>query len=207
MTMYANWRDVPATAWRWKNFSPREIACKGTGRILIDEDALDRLQALRDRLGIPLILRSAYRSPEHNRAVKGATHSKHMEGIAFDVSMANHNPSAFEAAARAVGFTGFGSYPRSGFMHIDTGEARTWGEPFGVSDTNLPPEPPRQPEKLAEDRDVQVVGGAGLAAVVLEAVKADSDGLSLIDRLANVSPLVLLVLAAAAFVWWRHSRR
>ena len=51
MTFYAHWRDVPAAAWRWPNFSPAEIACRGTGRLLLNEAALDRLQALRDRLG------------------------------------------------------------------------------------------------------------------------------------------------------------
>jgi len=49
---------------------------------LINEPALDKLQSLRDRLGKPLIVRSAYRSPEHNRAVGGATRSKHMNGAA-----------------------------------------------------------------------------------------------------------------------------
>jgi hypothetical protein len=39
---------------------------------------------------------------------------------------------AFEAAARDVGFLGFGFYPRSGFMHIDFGPARQWGERFPV---------------------------------------------------------------------------
>ena len=78
----------------------------------------------------PLIVRSAYRSPEHNRAVGGAKASKHLEGIAFDIAMANHDPEAFEAAARAVGFQGFGFYPRSGFIHIDLGPARSWGERF-----------------------------------------------------------------------------
>ncbi len=72
LTFYTHWRDVPAAAWRWPNFSPAEIACRGTGRLLLNEAALDRLQALRDRLGKPLIVRSAYRSPEHNRAVGGA---------------------------------------------------------------------------------------------------------------------------------------
>ena len=33
-----------------------------------------------------MIVLSAYRSPEHNRAVGGAEASKHMEGIAFDVA-------------------------------------------------------------------------------------------------------------------------
>ncbi len=101
-----------------------------TGRAAVNEPALDRLQVLRDRLGKPLIVRSAYRSPEHNRAVGGATRSKHLDGAAFDIAMTNHDPVAFEAAARQVGFLGFGFYPRSGFMHIDLGPARQWGERF-----------------------------------------------------------------------------
>ena len=63
---------------------PAEIACRGTGKLLVNEAALDKLQALRDRLGKPLIVRSAYCSPEHNRAVGGATLSKHLDGAAFD---------------------------------------------------------------------------------------------------------------------------
>ena len=40
MTFYAHWRDVPAAAWRWPNFSPAEIACRGTGKLLVNETAL-----------------------------------------------------------------------------------------------------------------------------------------------------------------------
>jgi len=53
--------------------------------------------------------------------VGGAPRSKHLDGAAFDIAMANHDPAAFEAAAREVGFLGFGFYPRSGFMHIAEG--------------------------------------------------------------------------------------
>jgi DNA-binding transcriptional LysR family regulator len=49
----------------------------------------------------PLIVRSAYRRPEHNRAVAGVKALKHMEGIAFDIAMANHDPEAFKAATPA----------------------------------------------------------------------------------------------------------
>jgi hypothetical protein len=91
---------VPEAKWRWKNFSPAEIACRGTGKLLVNQVALDRLQALRDRLGKPLIVRSAYRSPEHNSAVGGAKRSKHMESTAFDIAMSNHDPAAFEGVAR-----------------------------------------------------------------------------------------------------------
>ena len=89
---YKHWRDVPEGIWRWPNFSPAEIAFRGTGKLLVDEPALDKLQALRDRLGKPLIVRSAYRSPEQNRAVGGAKRSKHQDGAAFDIAMANHDP-------------------------------------------------------------------------------------------------------------------
>ena len=58
-TFHPHWRDVPESGWRWPNFSPAEIACRGTGKLLVNQPALDKLQALRDRLGKPLIVRSA----------------------------------------------------------------------------------------------------------------------------------------------------
>ncbi len=134
---YQHWHEVPEGAWRWPNFSPAEIACRGTSKLLVNEPALDKLQALRERLGKPLIVRSAYRSPKHNRAVGGADRSKHMNGAAFDIAMSNHDPVAFEAAARDVGFLGFGFYPRSGFMHVDLGPARQWGERFPVVEYSI----------------------------------------------------------------------
>ena len=99
-TTYAHFRDVPESAWRWPSFSPAEIACRGTGRLLVNDEALDRLQALRRVLGRPMIVNSAYRSPEHNARVGGATKSQHLSGAAFDISMANHDPESFIAAAR-----------------------------------------------------------------------------------------------------------
>ena len=164
-TFYDHWRDVPVSSWRWPNFSPAEIACRGTGKLLINEPALDKLQALRDRLGKPLIVRSAYRSPEHNRAVGGATRSKHLDGAAFDIAMANHDPAAFEAAAREVGFLGFGFYPRSGFIHVDVGPARQWGERFPVRATSFAEDAPPAREVLADSRTMKGGGAAGVATL------------------------------------------
>lgn len=124
-----------------------------------------QLQALRDRLGKPLIVRSAYRSPEHNRAVGGATRSKHLDGAAFDIAMANHDPAAFEAAAREVGFLGFGFYPRSGFIHVDVGPARQWGERFPVRATAFAAETPPAREVLADSRTMKGGGAAGVATL------------------------------------------
>ena len=208
MTQYEHYADVPAAGWRWSSFSPREIACKGTGKVLVNHDALDKLQALRDRLRKPLILTSAYRSPEHNRRVGGARNSKHMEGIAFDVRMDNHDPHEFEAAARAVGFTGFGYYVKSGFMHIDTGPARTWGQPWPLTATAWPTEPPRQPETMQEDRQAQAVAGASVAGAVAVAAEHLPVASGLLGQLAPTAQLVAIVAGALflAYVLYKRSR-
>ena len=52
---YKHWRDVSERSWRWKDFSPAEIACRGSGSLRINEKALDKLQALRDRLAAGLV--------------------------------------------------------------------------------------------------------------------------------------------------------
>ena len=187
-TFHAHWRDADLSRWRWPNFSPAEIACRGTGRLLIDEDALDRLQALREALGKPLIVRSAYRSSEHNRAVGGAVASRHLDGAAFDIAMANHDPEAFEAAARVAGFLGFGFYPRSGFMHIDTGPAREWGERFPKRETAFAVETPPARETLAESRTMKGGGVAGVATIGAAGVEIARDVLA--QTQAAVQPLV-----------------
>ena len=163
---FRHFRDVPDSLWRWKNFSPAEIACRGTGQLKLHPEALDKLQALRDRLGKPLIVRSAYRSPEHNASLQGASpRSKHMDGTAFDIAMSNHDPATFEAAAREVGFLGFGFYPRSGFIHIDLGPARVWGARFPVRATAFAPEVPPAREAIAQSRTLKGTGAAGVATV------------------------------------------
>ena len=185
---FPTWRDVPEKAWRWPSFSPAEIACRGTGSIKINTEAMDKLQALRDRLGKPLIVRSAYRSPEHNRVVGGAPASKHMQGTAFDIAMANHDPVAFEAAARAVGFLGFGYYRRSGFMHIDLGPARSWGDPSPARPVPFAPELPPAREVLSESRTLRGGGAAGAATVGAAGVEVLQDVLT--ETQSIIQPLV-----------------
>ena len=187
-TTYAHFRDVPESVWRWPSFSPAEIACRGTGAIKINTEAMDKLQSLRNRLGMPLIVRSGYRSPEHNRAVSGAKRSKHMDGAAFDIAMSNHDPVAFEAAARAVGFLGFGFYPRSGFIHVDLGPTREWGQRFPVRATAFAEEAPPAREVLAQSRTMKGGGAAGVATLGAAGVEVAQNVLA--DTQAAVLPLV-----------------
>ena len=80
-------------------------------------------------------------------------------------SSGTHDPVAFEAAAREVGFLGFGFYPRSGFIHVDLGPARQWGERFPVRATAFAAETPPAREVLADSRTMKGGGAAGVATL------------------------------------------
>lgn len=110
--------------WRWPNFTERELSCKcGCGSFVRDEKALDALQKLRNEMG-KLTITSATRCKKHNTAEGGAPSSEHLNGRAFDVSLAGHDRGRMLAAAKKAGFTGFGF--AVSFLHVDTGRRRTW---------------------------------------------------------------------------------
>lgn len=205
---YTHYSRVPPADWRWPSFSPQELACRGTGKLMINEAALDRLQALRDRLGKPLIVNSAYRSPEHNKAVGGAKNSQHLQAKAFDVRMDNHDPAAFIAAAKAEGFTGIGTYPRQGFVHIDIGPARSWGTPFPARRATpaFAPEPPRPPERLRDDPEVIAATGAGLSGTIAAVAPVAGPVLGQLAPVAQAIAVLAMVAFAAWFVWQRRRR-
>lgn len=163
MKIYDHWSHYPMDKWRWESFSPAELASRGEGELAIHEPTMDKLQALRDLIGRPIIITSAYRSEVHNKAVGGAKGSYHKKAQAFDIRMDNQDPIEFEKAAEAVGFTGFGGYPRQGFMHIDTGPARRWGKWWEkrLASGNLPAEA-KAPTPLSKDNGMRSVAMAGI---------------------------------------------
>lgn len=122
---YQHWQAVPIEAWPWKHFTAQEIASHGDGSILVVPTALDRLEALRDRLGRQLVILSAYRDPLHNARVGGAPLSQHKRGVAFDIWLDGDREELL-IRARACGFTGYGIYRT--FTHIDCGPARQWSK-------------------------------------------------------------------------------
>lgn len=196
--------DLATFKERWPNFSPRELACKGTGKLVIDADSLDRLQALRNKLGVPLNVTSAYRSPEHNRAVGGAKRSMHMQARAFDISMVNHDPEQFEAAAEDLGFRGIGHYPAPrNFMHIDTREnPARWnkGGWFTTGATRLPVE---RTDPII-NRPEAVGGGAVGVVTILQALKEIGIDLTGVDW---TQVLIAVAVLAVAYVAIRAYRR
>jgi len=99
----------------------------------IDPELLELLRTLQDRLGSSgaVHVLSAYRSPATNRAKRlagraVARRSFHLVGQAVDFFLPGCELADVRDAALDLGVGGVGYYPRSGFVHVDTGPPRTW---------------------------------------------------------------------------------
>ena len=128
MINYDHWSEVPRTwsAWPWQFFTPKEVACRGTGRLSISCNLMGKLDLLRSRFGSPLNISSAFRSPYHNAKVSGSPRSLHLFGLAADIPIVGKDKNLIKRLAKDLGFAGFGYYRT--FMHIDLGRKREWGK-------------------------------------------------------------------------------
>jgi zinc D-Ala-D-Ala carboxypeptidase len=77
-----------------------------------------------------------------------------------------------------MGFLGFGFYPRSGFMHIDLGPARQWGERFPARKMAFASETPPAREMLAVSRTMRGSGAAAVATLGAAGVEVVQDVLA-----------------------------
>jgi uncharacterized protein YcbK (DUF882 family) len=110
-----------------------------TGEVrVIDPRLLDIVYLLQQRLALagPLEVVCGYRSPSTNamlrRKSRGvARNSLHMDGKAIDIGFKGATLAAMHRAAVELGAGGVGYYPASGFIHLDSGPPRAWGQPAG----------------------------------------------------------------------------
>jgi uncharacterized protein YcbK (DUF882 family) len=99
----------------------------------IDTALLNQLFNLRQTLGInkPFQVISGFRSPFTNSQLRKhshgvAEHSYHMQGRAIDIRVEGVSSRTIRNAALAKAQGGVGYYPRSNFVHLDTGNLRAW---------------------------------------------------------------------------------
>ena len=101
-----------------KNFKSEELACSCCGEEHIQQWALDKLQGVRNAVGRPLIITSAYRCENHpveSRKKKAGTHN---QGIAFDIHVSN-GAERYQIITQGLlaGATGIGVAKT--FIHLD----------------------------------------------------------------------------------------
>ena len=95
-----------------------------------DSELVEKMQAVREKLGKPIKITSGYRCIPHNAAVKGSSGSKHRYGMAADWRMKdrNINPVALGIIATQY-FKAVGIYWYDGcaIVHTDTRDTKaTW---------------------------------------------------------------------------------
>ncbi len=100
------------------NFIAKEFdcSCGKCTETLINLDHVAKLQKLREDLGTSIHINSAYRCPEHNKAVGGEKNSMHMKGHATDIVVDGMTPLEVQDACES--FDGLGRY--DSFTHIDS---------------------------------------------------------------------------------------
>ena len=99
----------------------------------IDPTLLDLLAGIHKKIGTsqPFQVVSGYRSPLTNAMLHAnsegvAVHSLHLDGKAIDICVEGRSLSQIRRAAWSLQGGGVGYYPRSGFVHVDTGRVRWW---------------------------------------------------------------------------------
>ena len=110
------------------------LRCHYTGEVAaIDVRVLEHVNLVQKALGgdreIHII--SGFRSPEYNAMLvrsgrRAAKNSLHMQGQAVDLQIPGIHPKMVRRAALELGFGGVGYYPRSKFVHLDSGPFRHW---------------------------------------------------------------------------------
>ncbi|ADH85247.1 YcbK family protein [Desulfurivibrio alkaliphilus] len=112
----------------------RLLRCHHTGEIHpIDPETIDYLSLVDSKLGggNEFHIISGYRSPAYNRRLlregrQVAPRSLHLTGRAIDVRLPKIGAATLRRAALDLKLGGVGYYPRSGFVHLDSGPFRSW---------------------------------------------------------------------------------
>lgn len=76
-----------------KHFRAKEFACKDRCKfVLMSKTLLQLLEGLRERIGEEIYVNSGFRTPEHNKAIRGAPLSYHQYGMAADIRAKTKSP-------------------------------------------------------------------------------------------------------------------
>lgn len=99
----------------------------------MDPRVLDLVNMIHGKTGSGehLEVLSGYRSPKTNAMLRErssgvAKNSFHMYGQAVDFRLAGFKTKELRDIARSLRAGGVGFYPRSNFVHVDTGKVRSW---------------------------------------------------------------------------------
>lgn len=123
---WPNYGVVDPANWPWSFFTPKEMACRATGQLMVSPLFMDDIQLVRDKTGVAMPVTSGYRTPDHNKAVSStdSLEGPHPDAQAIDVHVIFEGAYEIVSAATAQRFAGIGlrqhGETKGRFLHLDT---------------------------------------------------------------------------------------
>ena len=105
----------------YKYFSIDELKCQHCGKHNMDESFMVKVEALRQDLGFPFVVTSAYRCKDHIIERKKKAPGAHSTGHALDIAVSGDQAYRLLREALNVGMTGIGINQKgpNRFIHLD----------------------------------------------------------------------------------------
>lgn len=110
-------------SWTAKFFSKSEMACKcGCNESPMDQEFMNKLDALRAVYGKPMTISSGYRCANHPIESKKSKPGAHASAKAADIAVSHEEAFLVLKLALEVGFTRVGVQQKGSgrFIHVDT---------------------------------------------------------------------------------------
>lgn len=103
-----------------KHFNRSEFNCScGCRPIAVDKELVEVLEFIRESMNSPVTINSAYRCPEHNKRVGGASNSMHLTGKAADIVVRDFAPEYVQKFIETNYPDSYGLGKYNTFTHID----------------------------------------------------------------------------------------
>ena len=107
----------------YRYFTDKELSCYHCGKEDMQPSFMEDIIKLRELLGFPLVVTSAYRCPNHPIEAPKKTPGAHSTGMAIDIRIAGNNAHRLLDAALRAGFSGIGVSQKGNyaerFLHLD----------------------------------------------------------------------------------------
>ena len=105
----------------YKYFTADELMCRHCNKSGMDDEFMQKVDALREKMGFSFPVNSAYRCKNHPIEARKASPGAHASGRALDIMVRGEQAHRLLQGALEAGFTGIGVSQKgpTRFIHID----------------------------------------------------------------------------------------